>query len=74
MDNEYWQNLNTFLANAFLAPTRQYEQELYYRLEDAKPRFLTLLDVPPRSPTEETELKSGTSVFECICAMLGAER
>ncbi|KAF8592951.1 hypothetical protein BDV93DRAFT_567110, partial [Ceratobasidium sp. AG-I] len=63
MDNDYWQNLNTFLANAFLAPTRQYEQELYYRLEDSKPRFLALLDVPPRSLAEENELKSGKATI-----------
>ncbi|KAG8791523.1 hypothetical protein FRC12_008949 [Ceratobasidium sp. 428] len=63
MDNEYWLNLNTFLTNAFLSPTRQYEQELYYRLEDAKPRFLALLDVPPRNSTEETELKSGKATI-----------
>ncbi|KAG9095701.1 hypothetical protein FRC06_009514, partial [Ceratobasidium sp. 370] len=63
MDNDYWLNLNTFLTNAFLSPTRQYEQELYYRLEDAKPRFLALLDVPPRSSAEETELKSGKATI-----------
>ena len=71
MDHNYWENLNTFLANAFLAPTRQYEQELYYRLEDARPRFLALLDVPPRSIAEENELKSGEScVRVCSWAVL----
>jgi hypothetical protein len=65
MDHNYWLNLNTFLTNAFLSPTRQYEQELYYRLEDAKTRFLALLDVAPRSSGEETELRSGE--FSCIC-------
>jgi hypothetical protein len=59
MDVEYWENLNTFLAKAFREPTPQLEQELYYRLEDAKPRFLALLDVPARSPTEEAELRTG---------------
>ncbi|KAG8680290.1 hypothetical protein FRC08_016408, partial [Ceratobasidium sp. 394] len=63
MDNDYWLNLNTFLTNAFLSPTRQYEQELYYCLEDAKPRFLALLDVPPRSSAEEAELKSGKATI-----------
>ncbi|KAG8742094.1 hypothetical protein FRC10_002030 [Ceratobasidium sp. 414] len=63
MDNDYWLNLNTFLTNAFLSSTRQYEQELYYRLEDAKPRFLALLDVPLRSSAEETELRSGKATI-----------
>ncbi|KAF8760740.1 Nucleoporin [Rhizoctonia solani] len=49
MEVSYWDNLNTFLAKALREPTRQLEQELYYKLEDAKPRFLALLDVPPRN-------------------------
>ncbi|KAG8680050.1 hypothetical protein FRC11_002988, partial [Ceratobasidium sp. 423] len=53
MEVSYWENLNTFLAKALCEPTRQLEQELYYRLEDAKPRFLALLDVPPRNSSEE---------------------
>ncbi|KAB5590005.1 Nuclear pore complex protein [Ceratobasidium theobromae] len=63
MDVEYWENLDTFLANVFREPTPHLEQELYYRLEDAKPRFLSLLDVPPRSSAEETELKSGKATI-----------
>lgn len=66
MDVEYWENLDTFLANVFREPTPHLEQELYYRLEDAKPRFLSLLDVPPRSSAEETELKSGEPITSVV--------
>ncbi|QRV99337.1 structural constituent of nuclear pore protein [Ceratobasidium sp. AG-Ba] len=63
MDNEYWLNLNTFLTNAFLPPTRQYEQELYYRLGRPKSRFYHSWMFPPRSSAEETELKSGKATI-----------
>ncbi|KAG9118384.1 hypothetical protein FRC07_007120 [Ceratobasidium sp. 392] len=52
-----------FLTNAFVDSTRQYEQDLYYWLEGAKPCFLALLNVPPRSSAEETELKSGKATI-----------
>ncbi|CAE6492429.1 unnamed protein product [Rhizoctonia solani] len=66
MEVSYWDNLNTFLAKALREPTRQIEQELYYRLEDAKPRFLALLDVPPRNSSEEAELKTGKATISGV--------
>ncbi|KEP47882.1 structural constituent of nuclear pore protein [Rhizoctonia solani 123E] len=66
MEVSYWDHLNTFLAKALREPTRQLEQELYYRLEDAKPRFLALLDVPPRNSSEEAELKTGKATISGI--------
>ncbi|KAF8742046.1 Nucleoporin, partial [Rhizoctonia solani] len=66
MEVSYWDNLNTFLAKALREPTRQLEQELYYKLEDAKPRFLALLDVPPRNSGEEAELKSGKATISGV--------
>ncbi|KAG9120729.1 hypothetical protein FRC07_003660, partial [Ceratobasidium sp. 392] len=50
-------------AHGHLVRDELYEQDLYYRLEGAKPRFLALLDVPPRSSAEETELKSGKATI-----------
>ncbi|CAE6442649.1 unnamed protein product [Rhizoctonia solani] len=66
MEVSYWDNLNTFLAKALREPTRQLEQELYYKLEDAKPRFLALLDVPPRNSGEEAELKTGKATISGV--------
>ncbi|CAE6449212.1 unnamed protein product [Rhizoctonia solani] len=66
MEVSYWDNLNAFLAKALREPTRQLEQELYYKLEDAKPRFLALLDVPPRNSGEEAELKTGKATISGI--------
>ncbi|KAG8757407.1 hypothetical protein FRC11_004572 [Ceratobasidium sp. 423] len=69
MEVSYWENLNTFLAKAWREPTRQLEQELYYQLEDAKPRFLALLDVPPRNSSEEAEPETGKFIhFLLFCA------
>ncbi|KAG8703472.1 hypothetical protein FRC11_010691 [Ceratobasidium sp. 423] len=69
MEVSYWENLNTFLAKALHEPTRQLEQELYYQLEDAKPQFLALLDVPPRNSSEEAEPKTGKFIhFLLFCA------
>ncbi|KAJ1300573.1 hypothetical protein OPQ81_002227 [Rhizoctonia solani] len=66
MEVSYWDDLNTFLGKALREPTRQLEQELYYRLEDAKPRFLALLDVPPRNSSEEAELKTGKATISGV--------
>lgn len=55
----YFDELLTTLRSAAKTSSRDFEQNLYYELEQAKPKFFQLFDVPPRSPKEEQSLKSG---------------
>ena len=49
------------LRQAVKNDSHDFVQSLYYVLEDAKPKFFNLFDVPPRNPQEEQAVKKGTN-------------
>ncbi|KAG8931084.1 hypothetical protein FRC02_003259 [Tulasnella sp. 418] len=57
----YFEELLTIIRNALSSSSRDVEQNLYYHLEQARPKFLKLFDVPPRNPQEKRDIETGTA-------------
>ncbi|KAG8996360.1 hypothetical protein FRB93_000744 [Tulasnella sp. JGI-2019a] len=57
----FFQELYQTLLSATPTSGRDFDQHLYYQLEQAKPRFLQLFDIPPRDPKEEQAIRTGTA-------------
>ncbi|KAG8875052.1 hypothetical protein FRB98_008117 [Tulasnella sp. 332] len=57
----FFQELYNTLLSAAPTSGRDFDQNLYYLLEQAKPKFLQLFDIPPRDPKEKQAIETGTA-------------
>ena len=62
----YFEELLTNIRNAISSSSRDVEQNLYYHLEQARPKLLKLFDVPPRNQREKQEIEAGMSFFKIV--------
>ena len=59
---DHFRRLEAHLKDLLSRPSENIEYPLYQALEEAKPLFLKLFDIPPRSAAEKAEIESGTSI------------
>ncbi|KAG8908999.1 hypothetical protein FRB99_000102 [Tulasnella sp. 403] len=57
----FFEELLTTLRSASTTTSRDFEQNLYYELEQARPKFFQLFDIPPRNPQERQEIEAGVA-------------